>query len=561
MHQMVTWRAGLGPLGADLEEPQVDLVLEQMGEARASQANPHVQLTVDGEEGFSGTMVSAQMELKDPVSLAMVEISGHLVRGLEHLDLVDLGGDQMVEMVGIVVSTVEGQAEGQALVASMEMSEMELERGDGLPTLVSGQLGGLILDQTGHREPPEDQPHHQQEDQEAPLQLKDQAHLQLEDQAHLQQEGHSLARRKGHLQDQPIGQAQEMEGGLVQVLQEDQLLHPPENHSRDQQGDQHWDPSGSQTLMETGEDQNLTHLEEMALEAQAELDLLDDQDLVAQEDLETVDHDQDKEKHQVLEKVEGLAPMVLVEGLVVSVQPMVALWTLVEHKGQMEGDLDLAEGKILEFLVEGDLQDPKSYEEEDSSLVLVELVEDLEEELEEDLESLPIVEDLLEVWAVEEDLEVLVMVEGLETLETEDDLEVLEMVDGLEVLEIMDDLEALELEEDLEALDLEEGLEALDLEEGLEALDLEEGQMVLEMEEDQEASEALEVQGHSQGALVPAIEVLEARDVARVNKVLEAEVRVEDRVALVAAMGWAVVLGSVILTAGEAKKCRALAAE
>ena len=343
-----------------------------------------------------------------------------------------------------------------------------------------------------------------------------------------------------------------MEGGLVQVLQEDQLLHPPENHSQDQQGDQHWDPSGSQTLMETGEDQNLTHLEEMALEAQAELDLLDDQDLVAQEDLETVDHDQDKEKHQVLEKVEGLAPMVLVEWLVVSVQPMVALWTLVEHKGQMEGDPDLAEGKILEFLVEGDLQDPKSYEEEDSSLVLVELVEDLEEELEEDLESLPIVEDLLEVWAVEEDLEVLVMVEGLETLETEDDLEVLEMVDGLEVLEIMDDLEALELEEDLEALDLEEGLEALDLEEG---------QVVLEMEEDQEASEALEVQGHSQGALVPAIEVLEAKDVARVNKVLEAEVRVEDRVALVAAMGWAVVLGSVILTAGEAKKCRALAAE
>ena len=87
---MVTWRAGLGPLGADLEEPQVDLVLEQMGEARASQANPHVQLTVDGEEGFSGTTVSAQMELKDPVSLAMVEISGHLVRGLEHLDLMDL---------------------------------------------------------------------------------------------------------------------------------------------------------------------------------------------------------------------------------------------------------------------------------------------------------------------------------------------------------------------------------------------------------------------------------------------------------------------------------------
>ena len=90
---------------------------------------------------------------------------------------------------------------------------------------------------------------------------------------------------------------------------------------------------------------------------------------------------------------------------------------------------------------------------------------------------------------------------------------------------------------------------------------MEEGQVVLEMEEDQEASEALEVQGHSQGALVPAIEVLEAKDVARVNKVLEAEVRVEDRVALVAAMGWAVVLGSVILTAGEAKKCRALAAE
>ena len=99
-----------------------------------------------------------------------------------------------------------------------------------------------------------------------------------------------------------------------------------------------------------------------------------------------------------------------------------------------------------------------------------------------------------------------------------------------------DNLEALETEDDLEGPEMEDDLEALEMEDELEALEMEEGQVVLEM-------------GEGQGAL--ALED-------------EAEVRAEAleyRVALVAGMAWAVVLGSVILTPGEAKKCRALAAE
>jgi len=88
VHQMVTQRAGLGPLGAGLEEPRVDLVLEQMGEA--SQPNPHVQLTAGVEEDFLRTMASAQTELRVPVSSATTEISGHQVKGLEALNPMDL---------------------------------------------------------------------------------------------------------------------------------------------------------------------------------------------------------------------------------------------------------------------------------------------------------------------------------------------------------------------------------------------------------------------------------------------------------------------------------------
>ena len=162
----------------------------------------------------------------------------------------------------------------------------------------------------------------------------------------------------------------------------------------------------------------------------------------------------------------------------------------------------MGDGKMVEALA----QDSKIHEEEDSSLALEELVEGQEEELkvllmEEDLE--PTVDDLLGVWVVEGDLETLEMEEGQE---------------------------ASEMEEDLEAL------EALETEDELEVLEMEEGRVVLAMEEDQEAL------------------ALEA----------EAEVKAEAleyRVALVAGTAWAVVLGSVILTPGEAKKCRALAAE
>ena len=92
------------------------------------------------------------------------------------------------------------------------------------------------------------------------------------------------------------------------------------------------------------------------------------------------------------------------------------------------------------------------------------------------------------------------------------------------------------MEEGQEALEAEDDQEALEMEDELEVLEMEEGRVVLAMEEDQEA--------------------LALED--------EAEVKAEAleyRVASVAGMAWAVVLGSVILTPGEAKKCRALAAE
>jgi len=195
----------------------------------------------------------------------------------------------------------------------------------------------------------------------------------------------------------------------------------------------------------------------------------------------------------------------------------------------------VGDGKMVEALA----QDSKIHEEEDSSLALEELVEGQEEELkvllmEEDLE--PTVDDLLGVWVVEGDLETLEMEEGQAALEMVEGLEALETEDDLESLEMEDDLEALEMEEGQEALEAEDDQEALEMEDELEVLEMEEGRVVLAMEEDQEA--------------------LALED--------EAEVKAEAleyRVALVAGMAWAVVLGSVILTPGEAKKCRALAAE
>merc|ERR550539_613579 len=186
----------------------------------------------------------------------------------------------------------------------------------------------------------------------------------------------------------------------------------------------------------------------------------------------------------------------------------------------------MGEGKMVEALA----QDSKIHEEDDNSLALEELVEGQEEELkvllmEEDLE--PTVDDLLGVWVVEGDLE---------TLEMEEGQAALEMVEGLEALEMEDGLVALEMEEGQEALEAEDDQEALEMEDELEVLEMEEGRVVLAMEEDQEA--------------------LALED--------EAEVKAEAleyRVALVAGTAWAVVLGSVILTPGEAKKCRALAAE
>jgi hypothetical protein len=204
----------------------------------------------------------------------------------------------------------------------------------------------------------------------------------------------------------------------------------------------------------------------------------------------------------------------------------------------------VGDGKMVEALA----QDSKIHEEEDSSLALEELVEGQEEELkvllmEEDLE--PTVDDLLGVWVVEGDLE---------TLEMEEGQAALEMVEGLEALETEDDLESLEMEDDLEALEMEEGQEALEMEEGQEALEAEDDQEALEMEDE------LEVLEMEEGRVVLAME----EDQVALALEDEAEVKAEAleyRVALVAGMAWAVVLGSVILTPGEAKKCRALAAE
>ena len=647
VHQMVTRRAGLGPLGAvGLVEPQVDLVLEQMGReaSSSSQANPHrVQLTVAVEEGFSRTMASARTELRVPVSSPTTEISGHLVKGLEALGPMDLKGDPMVEIAETVVSTVEGQAEGQGLVASMETSEvepfLELERQeDVLPTLVLAQLGGL----TQAQEPPEDQDHHQLDGQHR-HQLEDQHRLQQEDQHRLQREDrHRLQRedqeaplqQEGHSRDQPTGQAQEITGDLDLDQPGDRLLRRPENRLQDQRGDQRWD-------------QPENHLEETGLETLEELDPMDDQDQVAKEDwetradliLETEDHKQDLDLEQleqevpnsdqmeamVLVLVEGRAPMVL-EEVPVDAHLMVALSTLEGLKGPMEegqalqhlaleaqvaDQVDLEEGKMVEDLVEIAHQESRNYEEEDSSLALQKLVEGQEQELmallmevglEEDLE--PTVEDLLGVWLVEEDLEVLEMEDGLEALETEDGLEgsvmeedrealeleegqeVLEMLEGLEALEVMDDLEALEMEEDqealeaednlvaletegsLEALETEDNLEALELEEGLEAPETEERLEALETEDD---LEALEMEDDLEAlVLEDDLEVLELEDGQVVLVMVEGQeaLALEDevealeyQVALVAGTAWAVVLGSVILTLGEAKKCRALAAE
>jgi hypothetical protein len=204
----------------------------------------------------------------------------------------------------------------------------------------------------------------------------------------------------------------------------------------------------------------------------------------------------------------------------------------------------VGDGKMVEALA----QDSKIHEEDDSSLALEELVEGQEEELkvllmEEDLE--PTVDDLLGVWVVEGDLE---------TLEMEEGQAALEMVEGLEALETEDDLESLEMEDDLEALEMEEGQEALEMEEGQEALEAEDDQEALEMEDE------LEVLEMEEGRVVLAME--EDQEALALED--EAEVKAEAleyRVALVAGMAWAVVLGSVILTPGEAKKCRALAAE
>merc|ERR550539_852993 len=224
----------------------------------------------------------------------------------------------------------------------------------------------------------------------------------------------------------------------------------------------------------------------------------------------------------------------VLEEVLVDDHLMQALSTLEGLKGlteegqalEAEAADQVGEGKMVEALV----QDSKIHEEDDSSLALEELVEGQEEELkvllmEEDLE--PTVDDLLGVWVVEGDLE---------TLEMEEGQAALEMVEGLEALEMEDDLEALEMEEGQEALEAEDDQEALEMEDELEVLEMEEGRVVLAMEEDQVA--------------------LALED--------EAEVKAEAleyQVALVAGTAWAVVLGSVILTPGEAKKCRALAAE
>jgi len=153
---------------------------------------------------------------------------------------------------------------------------------------------------------------------------------------------------------------------------------------------------------------------------------------------------------------------------------------------------------MLEDLMETAHQESKNFEEEDSSLALEELVEGQGQEL---------MALLMEV-GLEEDLE--------PTVEDLLELWLVEMLEGLEALETEEDLEVLETEEDLEGLELEDGQVVLAIVEGQEALGL--------------GDEALAL--------------------------------VEYRVALVAGTGWArVVLGSLILTLGEAKKCPALAPE
>merc|ERR550539_1153291 len=244
----------------------------------------------------------------------------------------------------------------------------------------------------------------------------------------------------------------------------------------------------------------------------------------------------------------------VLEEVLVDDHLMQALSTLEGLKGLTEEGQALeaqaadqvGDGKMVEALA----QDSKIHEEEDSSLALEELVEGQEEELkvllmEEDLE--PTVGDLLGVWVVEGDLETLEMEEGQEASEMEEDLE------ALEALETEDDLEALEMEEDQEVLEAEDNWEALETEDGLVALEMEEDQEALEMEDDQEALEMedeLEVLEMEEGRVVLAME--EDQEALALED--EAEVKAEAleyRVALVAGMAWAVVLGSVILTPGE----------
>merc|ERR550539_994401 len=244
----------------------------------------------------------------------------------------------------------------------------------------------------------------------------------------------------------------------------------------------------------------------------------------------------------------------VLEEVLVDDHLMQALSTLEGLKGlteegqalEAEAADQMGEGKMVEALA----QDSKIHEEDDNSLALEELVEGQEEELkvllmEEDLE--PTVGDLLGVWVVEGDLETLEMEEGQEASEMEEDLE---------ALETEDDLEALEMEEDQEVLEAEDNGEALETEDGLVALEMEEDQEALEMEDDQEALEMedeLEVLEMEEGRVVLAME--EDQEALALED--EAEVKAEAleyRVASVAGMAWAVVLGSVILTPGEAKK-------
>ena len=226
------------------------------------------------------------------------------------------------------------------------------------------------------------------------------------------------------------------------------------------------------------------------------------------------------------------------EEVLVEDQVTADLWTLEGHKvPPMAEDLalmavlvhlDLVEGRTVEALVEEAHKDFKSCEEDVNKVDLEERVEGLP------LEHL--VEDLLEASEVVDDQEALGIVVDLEASETEDVLEALEMEAGQETLET------------------EGVLEVLETEDALEVLETGDSQMTLVMEEGLEALEALEARRWE------AIEVLAARVAVRVNKVwVVLGDEVDYQVALVAGTAWAVVLGSVILTPGEAKKCRALA--